>query len=72
MVIEINNLMENIAMASADQANAISQISIGMDNITSSIQTTSATAQESAATSEELSSQAIATNNMISKFITKY
>ena len=72
MVIEINNLMENIAMASADQANAISQISAGMDNITISVQTTSATAEESAATSEELSSQAVATQNMISKFKTKY
>jgi methyl-accepting chemotaxis protein len=43
-----------------------------MDNITISVQTTSATAEESAATSEELSSQAVATQNMISKFKTKY
>ena len=71
MVVEINTLMGNIASASTDQAAAISQISMGMDNITSSVQTTSATAQESAAASEELSAQAHTTHNMISKFKTK-
>ena len=72
MVEKINTLMGNIAQSSAEQASAISQISAGMDNITNSVQTTSATAEESAATSEELSSQAVATQNMISKFKTKY
>jgi len=71
MVEEINTIMGNIAKSSTDQAAAISQISMGMDNITSSVQTTSATAQESAAASEELSGQALTTHNMISKFKTK-
>ena len=50
--------MDEIANASAEQSEAILQISTGIDQISAVIQTTSATAEESAATSEELSSQA--------------
>lgn len=69
-VIENTNLvsktMEKIAQASNEQANAISQINVGIEQISSVIQTNSATAEESAAASEELSSQASLLKQQIS------
>ena len=57
-VSEVTDLIGKIAEASADQAEQINQITSGVDQISNVIQITSATAEESAATSEELSSQA--------------
>ena len=71
MVFQVNKIMDDIANASNEQVSAISQISIGMENITSSVQTTSATAQESAAASEELNHQTSTTMQMVSRFTTK-
>ena len=50
----IDQMVEN----AMNQANAIAQITDGIDQISSVVQTNSATAEESAAASEELSSQA--------------
>ena len=56
--IDILGRVEKIANASQEQADSIAQISQGLDQISSVVQTTSATAEESAAASEELNGQA--------------
>jgi len=55
---EVNDLVETISVQAQDQAAAITQISIGIDQVSSVVQMNSATSEESAAASEELSSQA--------------
>lgn len=59
--------MDEINEASQQQAEAITQVTVGMDQISSVVQTNSATAEESAAASEELSSQA----NMMRELLAK-
>ncbi|WP_243425459.1 methyl-accepting chemotaxis protein, partial [Intestinimonas butyriciproducens] len=54
----ILDMIAKIAQASQEQADSISQISVGIDQISAVVQTNSATSEESAAASEELSSQA--------------
>ncbi len=49
---EASSMMDTIAKASADQAESISQITLGIDQISSVVQTNSATAEESAAASQ--------------------
>lgn len=61
-------LVEQIAEASDHQAKSIEQINIGIDQISSVIQTNSATAEESAASSEELSAQAVTLQSLIANF----
>lgn len=51
-------LVEEISEASVHQAESTSQVLIGIEQISSVVQTNSATAEESAAASEELSGQA--------------
>lgn len=65
---EITALITEISDASQEQAQSISQVGIGMGNISSVIQTNSATAEESAATSEELSGQAQMLQRLVSEF----
>lgn len=62
------DLIGQISQASNHQANSIGQITQGVEQISSVIQTNSATAQESAAASEELSSQAQIMNSLIKRF----
>ena len=50
--------IDEIAQASMQQADAVVQVTQGMDQISSVVPTNSATAEESAPASEELSSQA--------------
>ena len=57
-----------ISQASQDQADSITQVTQGVDQISSVVQTNSATAEESAAASEELSSQANLLKELISVF----
>lgn len=57
-----------IAEASKVQADAITQITTGIDQISAVVQTTSATSEESAATSEELSAQAVNLKSLVGKF----
>ncbi|MBR3704789.1 MAG: HAMP domain-containing protein [Oscillospiraceae bacterium] len=60
--------IEDIAKVSEEQANAIQQINTGIDQIASVVQTNSATAEQSAAASEELSGQAAVVKDMVGKF----
>lgn len=62
------NLIEEIAKASNEQANAVAQITHGVEQISSVVQINSATAEESAAASEELSGQAQLLKSLVSKF----
>ena len=65
---EITDIIEKISSASEAQAAGIKQLTIGADQISSVVQTNSATAEESAAASEELSGQANIMNELVSKF----
>lgn len=62
-------LIDQIALASQEQATAIVQINQGIEQISTVVQTNAATAEESAAASEELSGQANILQELISKFI---
>ena len=67
-VSEATSLVGSIAAASNEQASGIAQINIGVGQISAVIQANSATAEQSAAASEELSSQADLLKQMIGKF----
>lgn len=60
--------MEKVAYDVENEVTAISQITIGLDQISSVVQTNSATSEESAAASEELSSQAQVLKDLVSQF----
>lgn len=61
-------LVNDISMASTEQAAAITQINQGVVQVSQVIQTNSATSEESAAASEELSSQANMLKQQVSRF----
>jgi len=61
-------LIEKITEASEQQASAAMQISVGIEQIASVVQTNSATAEESAAASEELNAQAAMLQNLVRQF----
>lgn len=65
---EMTAIIGQISEASSAQAHSISQVTLGIDQISSVVQTNSATAQESAAASEELSSQSQMMKNLVNKF----
>ncbi len=65
---EVVQIIDDISKASSSQAESISQITVGIDQIASVVQTNSATAEQSAATSEELSGQARLLNSLLSRF----
>lgn len=65
---EIVKTTNQIADASKVQATSVSQIQERISQISNVVQTNSATAQESAATSEELNSQAMLLKNLIDMF----
>lgn len=60
--------MGRISEASRHQAESIEQITLGIGQVSNVVQTNSATAEESAAASEELSSQASAMKDLVSQF----
>lgn len=60
--------ISSISDTSRTQADSIAQVTTGIDQISSVVQTNSATAQESAAASEELSGQAALLKNILSGF----
>ncbi len=62
------DLMKEISAVTGEQAIAIEQVTIGLDQVSAVVQTNSATSEESAAASEELSSQAIMLQQLISAF----
>ena len=65
---KVADLVRNIALASGDQAREIVQINQGIDQVSMVVQTNSATAEQSAAASEELSGQAQLLKQMVSTF----
>lgn len=64
----MTHLVNEIAQASNEQADAILQTTQGVDQISSVVQTNSATAEESAAASEELTGQAQILKQLVGKF----
>lgn len=64
----VASIVDNIANAANLQATSIAQITQGIDQISSVVQTNSATAEESAAASEELSGQAQLMKNLVGQF----
>ena len=68
-VSDVNAKIQNIAIISEEQSEAVNQITIGIDQISAVVQTNSATAEESAAASEELSGQSALLKDMMSKFV---
>ncbi|MBR3839961.1 MAG: HAMP domain-containing protein [Erysipelotrichales bacterium] len=65
---EVTSTISQIALASESQADAISQVTVGVDQISLVVQNNSATAQECAATSEELNGQAVTLRETVAQF----
>ena len=66
--LKVNELVNSIAEASKEQAASAGQVTVGIDQISGVVQTNSATAEESAAASEELSSQSAMLKDLIGSF----
>lgn len=64
----VTTMMTTVVEAVEGQTNAIIQVTEGIDQISSVIQTNSATSEQSAAASEELSSQASLLKQLLSSF----
>ena len=64
-------LVGEIAEASNQQASAVGQVNMGIEQMSQVVQTNSATSQQTAAAAEELSSQAAMLKEMVSKFVLK-
>ena len=60
--------MDKLAENTISEAEAIAQLTTGVDQISAVVQTNSATSEESAAASEELSSQAVMMKQMVQNF----
>ena len=65
---KVTTLVGNIARASNDQASEIAQINQGVEAVSQVVQTNSATAEQSAAASQELSGQAEMLKQMVDAF----
>lgn len=65
---KVAGLIENIAAASNEQATGITQINQGLEQVSKVVQTNSATAEQSAAASQELSGQAGLLKGNVEKF----
>ena len=57
-----------ISKASQEQAASIAQVTLGIDQISGVVQTNSATSEQSAAASKELSGQAQLLKGLVSRF----
>lgn len=64
-----SSTVDMIADAAKEQSGAVDQVTLGVDQISSVVQTNSSTAVESAAASQELSSQAEVLKSLVAKFI---
>jgi len=64
----INSLIGDISRKSQEQASAMSQIEVGIEQVSAVVQVNSATSEESAAASEELSSQAAVLKELVGQF----
>ena len=65
---KVSNTVQSISNSTVLQSNAIDQVTLGVEQISNVVQTNSATAEESAAASEEFSGQAQALKSLVSKF----
>lgn len=65
---DIVGTINSISRVSGEQADSITKVTAGVDQISKVVQTNSATAEESAAASEELSAQAAAMKTLVSGF----
>ena len=70
-ITKVSDLADEIAVASKEQATGIAQVNIGLGQIDQVIQTNTASAEESAATSEQLSAQAAKLNELLAHFALK-
>ncbi len=68
---EMVNTINKITLSSNEQANSLNQVSVGIEQISSVVQTNSATSQESAAISEELNKQAADLQRLVENFVLK-
>lgn len=64
----VTEYIDRISQASTEQSQSIVHVTLGIDQISSVVQTNSATAEESAAASEELSGQAQMLKDFVSRF----
>ena len=65
---EVTAQVNEIAKATQEQASSITQVTVGVDQISSVVQTNSATSEQSAAASQELSGQASMLKALVGKF----
>jgi len=65
---DVLEIISNISSASRDQAEAISQVSVGLNQISQVVQSNSAVSEEAAAASQELNSQAELLQELVSYF----
>jgi methyl-accepting chemotaxis protein len=65
---EVSELINNISVSSREQAEAISQVSTGLSQISQVVQSNSAVSEEAAAASEELISQAEMLRQLVAYF----
>lgn len=65
---EVTKKMEDIVTSSENQAKAMGEIEDAVENISSVVQTNSATAEETSASSEELSGQAQILKSLVARF----
>ncbi len=66
---KVSDLVAEIAAASNEQAQGISQVNIGLTQIDQAVQQSTATSEESAAAAEELSSQSAQMKHMLERFV---
>ena len=64
----VAELNDKISESSKEAADSISQVTVGVEQISNVVQTNSATAEQSAAASEELSGQAQMLDSLVSQF----
>ncbi len=67
-IVKVTDLVGNIAEDSNEQASGIAQVNMGIEQVAQVVQNNSATAEQSAAASEELSGQSEMLKEMIGQF----
>ncbi len=68
---QLTNVIEEISKATEDQATSIGEVTMGIEQVSAVVQNNSATAEESAAASEELSGQAQILKDLVGKYTLK-
>lgn len=66
---EVTETINKITLATEEQSHSIQEINLGIEQVSSVVQTNSATAEESAAASQELSSQAQMLKDLMDHFV---